>query len=905
MSNYMNCPFEQCNERFSYRNLLFQHVRSHADLGCSTMVCSECSNQSKSYNAFYHHVCRNHAEWGQPILNQPQIECPLPTCSVITNCSSEVRAHFYNVHPEDIQSKSLVCKFCDNQEINSLDAFFRHLYRHHASSLFPCPLHSLKSCRMYVTSSTESAEMVWEQSAPPSLVGSPPCTNEDSFLMEFCVDPGQIENQSSNIISQQKGATAEELLSSLTLLYLKAYTLRLIPKSTTMEIFEDLSWVFSKLHARLISFIPDGVASSLCQSAPYLLDPELFPDMVKRIDKVYDAKSEEMGFFPPEKITLDEAGSSFFHYIPVLKTLRALLSKPQYFNHIEEFRQNTFNGGHCDLHYSEYFYSNSYFKGNRNLLNIHLYADEVTTTNPLGQAKGKFKILCIYFTLDNIHPRFNTLLKNIHPVAFANSKVVKKYGINSILKPFVHEMKYLSIHGLSFNLILEDGSSERLTFKGSLSVVSGDNLSQHEIGGFSCCFSSGHICRFCDALYENQRVYLKESDCTLLINNVHYRNMLDSSTCILEEIPGFSRLTGLIPDIQHDFLIGTGGVVNSCMRIVFLYLIIERRMTVQELNERILHFSYGNSDKRDKPYATMTEYDTCTFSFKSAQSLCLFYLIPFIFHDKICPTHFVWKLFYTMTDIVGIAFAAVVKDGWGTELTCLVENYFKLLADHRGRLTDHVIKPKLHFLLHYGRLINYFGTFRPFWCSRFESFHTIVKNVVRANKNFKNLTYSISNRIQNLKCYQRNVSGLGAELVCGSSSKVNLCDLNEDLVLFLNRSIPSLQTMGIYRTYKLDIDGHGYKKDNVYLISISSAGKPCLCVLDFVLLIKKLIVCCAKKLIVNGYNKQLTAFTVSKTYEDCYWIHPTKMYHPSLSIYKLLDQYYVKLKYRVPGVQSI
>ena len=116
-------------------------------------------------------------------------------------------------------------------------------------------------------------------------------------------------------------------------------------------------------------------------------------------------------------------------------------------------------------------------------------------------------------------------------------------------------------------------------------------------------------------------VYLKESDCTLLINNVHYRNMLDSSTCILEEIPGFSRLTGLIPDIQHDFLIGTGGVVNSCMRIVFLYLIIERRMTVQELNERILHFSYGNSDKRDKPYATMTEYDTCTFSFKSAQSL--------------------------------------------------------------------------------------------------------------------------------------------------------------------------------------------------------------------------------------------------------------------------------------------
>ena len=48
-----------------------------------------------------------------------------------------------------------------------------------------------------------------------------------------------------------------------------------------------------------------------------------------------------------------------------------------------------------------------------------------------------------YYTLENVRPSFRSKLQSILLLAVAETSLISKYGINSILEPFVEEMKEL------------------------------------------------------------------------------------------------------------------------------------------------------------------------------------------------------------------------------------------------------------------------------------------------------------------------------------------------------------------------------------------------------------------------------------------------------------------------------
>ena len=115
--------------------------------------------------------------------------------------------------------------------------------------------------------------------------------------------------------------------------------------------------------------------------------------------------------------------------------------------------------------------------------------------NPIGASKGKFKVVGMYMMLANLPPYLRTKLENIKLVFLCYHKHIQKFGWSEILKVLMKDLMILENEGISF---------EFLTYKGSVLVVTGDNLGNHEISGFSENFSTvDYFCRYCEEITED------------------------------------------------------------------------------------------------------------------------------------------------------------------------------------------------------------------------------------------------------------------------------------------------------------------------------------------------------------------------------------------------------------------
>lgn len=94
---------------------------------------------------------------------------------------------------------------------------------------------------------------------------------------------------------------------------------------------------------------------------------------------------------------------------------------------------------------------------------MFLYYDDLELCNPLGSRRTihkigtEFLIMNIrnlflytgafYFTLGNCSPKLRSDLRSIQLVALVKNSLIKKYGMNTVLKPIVKDLKALvSVH---------------------------------------------------------------------------------------------------------------------------------------------------------------------------------------------------------------------------------------------------------------------------------------------------------------------------------------------------------------------------------------------------------------------------------------------------------------------------
>ncbi|CAN8028827.1 unnamed protein product [Ixodes persulcatus] len=133
-----------------------------------------------------------------------------------------------------------------------------------------------------------------------------------------------------------------------------------------------------------------------------------------------------------------------------------------------------------------------------------LYTDELELNNPLGSAVGKHKILLVYFSILNIHPRHRSKLSSIHLLIIARYSMVTDFGLKVLLEPLIKDLNILRTHGFRMH-----GKA----FKVCVVAVVGDNLSLHRLAGLTCSFSGGRVSRFCLAKYEDLRDLVLPTQC--------------------------------------------------------------------------------------------------------------------------------------------------------------------------------------------------------------------------------------------------------------------------------------------------------------------------------------------------------------------------------------------------------
>ena len=200
-----------------------------------------------------------------------------------------------------------------------------------------------------------------------------------------------------------------------------------------------------------------------------------------------------------------------FQYIPVKRGIKLLFEDPT-FNKVLEKSGNVLRDSNnedklVEIRDGSLMKSIPYFQDNPSSYVGLLYSDAVEIVSPLGSSRGRYKILQMFWSIGDISKQFRSKVDNINLCIIVQDALLKKYGYNRIYKPLIEELKELE----SIGILLEFPYRRRI--KVAFTFHIGDNLESHSLGGFSRCFSSKDICRFCHCCYDELESKIHDFTC--------------------------------------------------------------------------------------------------------------------------------------------------------------------------------------------------------------------------------------------------------------------------------------------------------------------------------------------------------------------------------------------------------
>ena len=209
---------------------------------------------------------------------------------------------------------------------------------------------------------------------------------------------------------------------------------------------------------------------------------------------------ENMCYIQPQEIVLNKKEvkngkkKEVLHYIPIDETFKALLEDHSMIKMMKMRSALTGEEKLYDVKDGSLYHNNEYFKANPDSYTAMLYSDGVEIKNPLGAARGCYKIVQVFMTLGEIDKAQRSQIDRVQLVMIFREKLLKKYSLKQIFKPIVTDLLKLE-KGIEINV-----PHTRIE-KCGLLCYSADNLEAHYVGGWSGSFSSKYICRFCLCQY--------------------------------------------------------------------------------------------------------------------------------------------------------------------------------------------------------------------------------------------------------------------------------------------------------------------------------------------------------------------------------------------------------------------
>ena len=408
-------------------------------------------------------------------------------------------------------------------------------------------------------------------------------------------------------------------------------------------------------------------------------------------------------------------------------------------------------------------------------------------------------------------------------------KLIKTIGISKLFQPLINDLKELE-NGIFI------GDPIRKKAQMGILAYSADNLEAHQLGGFSMCFSSKDICRWCHCEHsdlverihdyegETRHKYWKvreydricdtfeeeseaeeialdlfaetddnteeedednetdeeygevedeivdevdigdedEVDDEIRTFGLRYEEIVDEVDlrdendtfglryrCPLNKLKSFHACLNFPPDAMHDLM---EGVIAQDLYGVIKIMVEKGFFTVQEYNvhmRRIGFYSYEAADRpQDVPDKAKKLPGKACSLWVHMRNFPL--IIKSLMKDEADDEDGVLQLALKLLDVTN---RIAVVEFRQHEIDVLEEEIINYLDSRKGVFEKYPnligkVRPKHHFLVHYGQAIRLFGPPLAFWTARFESKHRTSKNIAETAKNFKNISYTLSFRQQ-------------------------------------------------------------------------------------------------------------------------------------------------------------
>lgn len=562
---------------------------------------------------------------------------------------------------------------------------------------------------------------------------------------------GTLSTQEGEEEIHNEGAPCEsadvpsDYVRHLSIMFLKWKEVRRLPESTLNEIANDvITFVTTvleddKLNGEMSSSQRGAYKDQLC-------------GLMTECGR-YTYWKNHFALVEPRTVMLGESNGKrdTMEYVPLCDVLKCILEHP----HLSgDFNSDVKIPDHmCSVFDGSAFKKHPFFAGDESKICLQLYTDEFEVCNPLGSKRGKHKLTAVYFSVLNLGVQYRSALSGINLVLLVKDKHVCTYGFTKVLAPLLDDLAILENDGIVANGRL---------MKGSVFILTGDNLSSHRIGGFKASFNQGRICRFCLALRHEVNYKHLETDFVMRTpeGHQHHLNMLKAGlptaslygvkdASPLLALQGFDPSQHLPPDLMHDL---HEGVIPFTLKHIISSLISQGCFSLGQLNKLINEWNYDPCDARNKPEAISKDflYGKTTIKGSASQVFALFRHLSLFVGDLVPAGSEVWQLYLLLREIVDIIMSHKIPVSY---IAYLQRKIHLFCLEFRTLFPSSSFTCKMHYLIHYPSCIEKFGPLVDIWAMRFEAKHQYFKDILRKVHNWKRVSHTLAMRHQFCQCF--------------------------------------------------------------------------------------------------------------------------------------------------------
>jgi hypothetical protein len=516
-----------CNNcSFSASNLqeYIKHQYKHKfDKNCS-FRCTFCISNLKSFDALKSHIKRFHKETQELPISKDLFSCicPYDLCQFSCPDFETIRSHLY-IHFE--KTKVLICPHngC-HKHFSSKNSFNVHLFRVHRTKkeiFFP---------ESDFLPSTSSTSLILHEE--PVHVPIPNPVESGHSLIPF-VQKLKAQHFASEKLIQN---VVDEILH--------------IDENIKSTIKEKIDFICRQQNTEnLRSLLEEVFADVGCLKKDEI--PKIKNAYCRK--KMYKSGSHYVKSVPVLIGRDKKHRKCHYQYIPIEKTIKTFCNDPSVI-----FSKSPQNNPSILKDYSD---GSNFTETCNSDIEIILYQDAFEVCIIVGSAKKKYKMIGVYIAFAQVSQYHRYLVDNIQLVLLCRQIHMKRFGLSKIFERTVTDLKILENDG-----ILVKGQRKNVKVIGLI----GDNLGQHEIGGFCENFSTNlYPCRYCYTTKENLTKfdYRVKNPRTINdhINDINHLETHDftiihkgvKSDSILNKLQHFHICQpGLAPCIAHDIFEG-------------------------------------------------------------------------------------------------------------------------------------------------------------------------------------------------------------------------------------------------------------------------------------------------------------------------------------------------------------